>query len=391
MNLDKDPSIELFREEVRDFLSENLSDELRHAGRTSIGICSDYAAGMTWQKILHARGWVAPHWPKEFGGPGWTEMQRYVFSSECARENAPKLAPMGLGMIGPTLIVCGTDAQREYYLPRILSGDDFWCQGYSEPGSGSDLASLSCRAIRDGDDFIINGTKIWTTMAHEANMMFCLVRSEVNVKSQKGISFLLIDMTLPGISVRPIITLAGDHEVNQVFFEDVRVSATELVGAENDGWSVAKTLLMFERGGAYASRLREKCDRLAQLILPLQDSDLDQRLATLRVRLDALEANEFRVQSQLSQGQSTGPASSQLKIMGTELQQDLDMFGVEALGADALPWLPQARTNGQLHNQIAPAFALMGMTDYLSNRAASVYGGSNEVQRNIIAKATLGL
>ena len=391
MNLNQDADIALFQAEVRDFLRANLTDDLRRSGLTSLGICSDYAPGMVWQKILHAKGWAAPHWPKEFGGCGWNDMQRYVFSSECAMENAPKLAPMGLGMIGPTLIVCGSETQKEYYLPRILSGEDFWCQGYSEPGSGSDLASLSCRAIRDGDDYVINGTKIWTTMAHNANMMFCLVRTNTEVKPQQGISFILIDMTLPGISVRPIITLAGEHEVNQVFFEDVRVPASQLVGAENDGWTVAKTLLTFERGGAYAARLREKHARLAQLISPLQDYDLNQRLTDLHVRLDALEANEFRVQSQLSQGHATGPASSQLKIMGTELQQDLDMLGVEALGVDALPWAPEARLDGRLHNQAAPDFALMGMADYLSNRAASVYGGSNEVQRNIIAKAALGL
>ena len=243
MNLDLTTEDSEFRSEVRAFLRDNLTEELSNAGRLVTSVFIEPQFSLPWQKILHAQGWAAPAWPVEYGGTGWTEMQRYIFASECARAGAPSLSPMGLAMVGPCIIGHGTPEQKAHYLPRILAGQDYWCQGYSEPGSGSDLASLSLKAESDGDDYVLNGTKIWTTHAHHANMMFCLVRTRFDSKPQEGITFLLLDMTLPGIKVDPIITLAGEHEVNQVFFDDVCVPKSGRLGAETDGWTVAKYLL----------------------------------------------------------------------------------------------------------------------------------------------------
>ena len=240
---------EAFRAEVRAFLEEALTDELKEAARFCPGIFLDYEHNMAWHKILYEKGWIAPSWPKEFGGTGWDLTQRYIWSTEATLAGAPSTAPMSLGMVGPMLIGCGTKEQQDYYLPRILSGEDYWCQGYSEPGSGSDLASLKLRAQRDGDEYVLNGSKIWTTHAHYANRMFCLVRTNDSGKPQEGITFLLFEMDTPGITVEPIVFASGTHEVNQVFFEDVRVPVANVVGQENQGWSVAKYLLEFERGG----------------------------------------------------------------------------------------------------------------------------------------------
>ncbi|MEQ9317405.1 MAG: acyl-CoA dehydrogenase family protein, partial [Henriciella sp.] len=262
MNLELSESDIAFREEVRAFLDENLTPELAAAGRkaTSVFIEPDYT--LPWQRKLHARGWVAPHWPAEHGGTGWSEMQRYIFASECAKAGAPSLAPMGLGMVGPCIIGYGTPEQKAYYLPRLLAGEDYWCQGYSEPQSGSDLASLALKADRDGDHYVLNGSKIWTTHAHHANRMFCLVRTRPDGKPQEGITFLLLDMNTPGIKVDPIITLAGEHELNQVFFDDVRVPVANRLGEENDGWTVAISLLDFERGGGSSAGLEAGLGRL---------------------------------------------------------------------------------------------------------------------------------
>ena len=249
MHLETGTEDQAFREEVQDFLSDNLTLELRQAGQRTMGICSPHEASQAWQKILYARGWAAPSWPVEYGGTGWTPMQRHIFATECHLADAPMLAPMGLEMVAPAIMGHGNEAQKAYYLPRILAAEDSWCQGYSEPGSGSDLASLQCRADKDGDDYIINGTKIWTTHAQYASRMFCLVRTSSDGKPQAGISFVLIDMDTPGITVEPIITMAGNHEVNQVFLDNVRVPQKNCVGAENEGWTVAKYLLEFERGG----------------------------------------------------------------------------------------------------------------------------------------------
>ena len=391
MDMQLKPEDEAFRQEVRAFLDDKLDAELREAGQKTSGISSAHAPLMRWHKILHEKGWIAPGWPQEFGGTGWSDMQRYIWQSECARANTPKLYPMGLGMIGPTLIACGTKQQQEAYLPKLLSGAHIWCQGYSEPGSGSDLASLQCVAQRDGDDYIINGSKIWTSYAQHANHIFCLVRTDKSTKPQAGITFLLIEMDSPGISVEPIITLAQDHEVNQVFFDNVRVPVANRVGAENDGWTVAKTLLTFERSSAYAARLKLMLGNLEGLVADSGDAALAKRHAALAIRVAAVEMTEFRVQAALADGRPNSSGSSQLKIMGTEAQQDIDRLAVDALGARAAVWQPERRDMGANVEAIGPEETQIILADFLNNRAASIYGGSNEVQRNILAKMALGL
>ena len=391
MDMQLKPEDEAFRQEVRAFLDDKLDAELREAGQKTSGISSAHAPLMRWHKILHEKGWIAPGWPQEFGGTGWSDMQRYIWQSECARANTPKLYPMGLGMIGPTLIACGTKQQQEAYLPKLLSGAHIWCQGYSEPGSGSDLASLQCAAQRDGDDYIINGSKIWTSYAQHANHIFCLVRTDKSTKPQAGITFLLIEMDSPGISVEPIITLAKDHEVNQVFFDNVRVPVANRVGAENDGWTVAKTLLTFERSSAYAARLKLMLGNLEGLVADSGDAALAKRHAALAIRVAAVEMTEFRVQAALADGRPNSSGSSQLKIMGTEAQQDIDRLAVDALGARAAVWQPERRDMGANVEAIGPEETQIILADFLNNRAASIYGGSNEVQRNILAKMALGL
>ena len=258
MDISLTPAELAFRDEVRSFLDQHLTADLRRAGRLMTSVFADFSAAMAWQKILHEqKGWAAPHWPEQFGGTGWTVMQHYIYSEECAKAEAPALLPMGLQMLGPLLCGKGTPEQQAQYLPRMLTGEDFWCQGYSEPGSGSDLASLACKAERDGDHYVLNGSKIWTTYAHHANRMFCLVRTDNSGKPQQGITFLLLDMNTPGITVDPIWSFTEEHEQNQVFFENVRVPVANVIGRENDGWTVAKYLLEFERGGtAYGPRMR---------------------------------------------------------------------------------------------------------------------------------------
>ena len=391
MNLDLSPQDIEFQQEVRAFLKDKLSPELAAAGRLATSVFIEPEFTLPWQRILHARGWVAPHWPKEYGGPGWSEMQRYIFASECARAGAPGLAPMGLGMVGPCIIGYGTPEQKAHYLPRILSGEDYWCQGYSEPGSGSDLASLQLRAVSDGDDYVLNGTKIWTTHAHHANKMFCLVRTDPEAKQQKGITFLLLDMNTPGIKVDPIITLAGEHELNQVFFDDVRVPKSGRLGEENDGWSVAKYLLEFERSGGSSAGLEAGIARLQGYVTGLGEADLMRRAAELSTRLEAIKGTEQRILSAVSSGKPPGPAASMLKIQRTELMQAVDEVAVMANGLYA--GVHQLEAVHPLSNTppIGPAELVTAMPRYLNNRAGSIYGGSNEVQRGIIAKGVLGL
>jgi acyl-CoA dehydrogenase len=393
MNLDLTPEDVEFRAEVRAFLAENLTPELADAGRLATSVFIEPEFTMPWQRILHKRGWVAPHWPKEYGGTGWDEMQRYIFASECALAGAPGLSPMGLAMVGPCIIGYGTPEQKAYYLPRLLAGEDYWCQGYSEPGSGSDLASLQLRAVSDGDHYVLNGTKIWTTHAHHANKMFCLVRTDPDAKPQKGITFLLLDMKTPGIKVDPIITLAGEHELNQVFFDDVRVPKSGRLGEENDGWSVAKYLLEFERGGGSSAGLHAGLSRLKQVVFSAADTDpgLLKRLSSVAARLDAITTTEQRILADLTSGQPPGPAASMLKIQRTELMQAIDTLSIEASGVHAAVHQPAAWQPGANVDVLGDAALVTGMARYLNNRAASIYGGSNEVQRNIMAKAVLGL
>lgn len=370
-----DPALEVFRDEVRAFLDAALPDDLRRAAARATSVFIDPAVSLPWQRILNARGWAAPDWPAEFGGPGWDEMQRYLFAAECARAGAPNLAPMGLKMVAPVIMHYGSAEQRAHYLPRILSGADYWCQGFSEPGAGSDLASLQLRATPDGSDYVLNGSKIWTTHAHFANRMFALVRTSNDGKPQAGISFLLLDMATPGISVEPIRTLAGDHEFNQVFFDDVRVPQANRLGEENEGWSVAKHLLTFERGGKYAPGLIGRLERLRarEGVDPVLRARLDREAVTLKA-LQALELKAMR-----GVGGSAAFHASALKILGTETAQRIDTLACEVAGYAA--W---AEADGQ-----TPAELAVAVPRYLNDRAATIYAGSNEIQRDLIARLML--
>jgi len=391
MRLELSPEDLRFQEEVDAFLDAVLSAKLRDAEARNAATFCDVTAMGEWHAILFRKGWVAPDWPKEYGGPGWSLVQRYIFARACERAGAPRTFTFGLAMCGPVLMKYGTQEQKARFLPRILSGEDRWCQGYSEPGAGSDLAALRTRAVRDGDDYIIDGTKIWTTFAHHANWIFCLVRTDFEAKPQKGISFLLIDLTSPGVSMRPIVNLAGDHEFNQVFFDGVRAPVANLVGAENDGWSVAKYLLEFERGAVYAPKagaMLEKVKRLAR-VCNVSDPSFSLKIAQVEIDIIALEMKELRVLSSLSLGQSTGSASSVLKLKGSELIQRVDELALEALGFYAAPVQPTgADTNEAV---IGPEEGRVVCASYLYDRAISIYGGTNEIQRNILARAVLGL
>ena len=383
-----------FQDEVRAFLDEALTPELRAAGRLATSVFAEPEFSRPWQQKLYEKGWVAPSWPKEYGGPGWGEMKRAIFAAECARAGAPGLSPMGLRMVGPCLMGHGTAEQKAFFLPRILAGEDYWCQGYSEPGAGSDLASLQLRADSDGDDYVLNGSKIWTTHAHYASRMFCLVRTRFEGKPQQGITFLLLEMATPGITVQPIITLAGDHEVNQVFFDNVRVPKSGRVGEENRGWTVAKYLLEFERGGGSAPGLKVALARVRSLADAegvLDDPDFRARLAGAQVLVEAIEMTEHRVLAELAGGRNPGPASSMLKTQGTEAMQAIDELAIEAAGRYAGADQPAARKPGANIEAVGPAHSLTAMPRYLNNRAASIYGGSNQIQRDIMARMILGL
>lgn len=383
-----------FRDEVRDFLESALTPELRQAGRRATSVFMDKQFSLAWQKILHARGWVAPSWPVEYGGTGWNEMQRYIFAAECARAGAPSLAPMGLKMVGPVIMGFGSAEQKAFYLPRLLAGEDYWCQGYSEPGAGSDLAALQLRARVDGDHYVLDGSKIWTTHAHWANRMFCLVRTRAEGKPQAGITFLLLEMDTPGIKVDPIITLAGEHEVNQVFFDNVRVPIANRIGEENQGWTVAKYLLEFERGGGSSAGMKVSYGRLCELARAeglMDDPIYRAKLAAAGAALEAIEMTEHRVMTALASGKNPGPASSMLKTQGTEAMQRLDELAVEGAGWYAAVDQREAREPGANLPIIGPDHSLTVMARYLNNRAASIYGGSNEIQRDIMARLVLGL
>ena len=383
-----------FQEEVRAFLDEGLTPDLRAAGRLATSVFMDWEYSRPWQLKLHAKGWAAPTWPREYGGPGWGEMKRAIFAAELARAGAPPLPPQGLRMVGPCIMGYGTPEQKAFYLPRILSGEDFWCQGYSEPGAGSDLASLQMRADSDGDDYILNGSKIWTTHAQFANRMFALVRTKFDGKPQQGITFLLLEMDTPGITVKPIITMAGDHEVNQVFFDDVRVPKSGRVGEENKGWTVAKYLLEFERGGGSAPGLKVSLSRVRAMAVAegiTKDASYMARLAGAEVAVEAIEMTEHRVLAELSEGRNPGPASSMLKTQGTEAMQRIDELAIDAIGHYANVDQPLARRPGSNVAPVGPEHGLVSMARYLNNRAGSIYGGSNEIQRDIMARMILGV
>jgi len=399
MDISLSQAHETFRTEVRQFLDQALTGELREAANFCPGIFLDYEHNMAWHKILHAKGWVAPAWPVEYGGTGWDLMQRYIWTTETHLAGAPSTAPMGLGMCGPMLIGHGTPEQKALFLPRILSGEDYWCQGYSEPTSGSDLASLKLRATTDGDHFVLNGSKIWTTHAHYANRMFLLVRSDDSGRPQEGITFLLMEMDSPGVSVEPILFASATHEVNQVFFDDVRVPKTNIVGEENEGWKVAKYLLEFERGGGGAARFHVALSRLREFANDtdaggtslLHDQSFVRKLDEAAVQIEAIQFTEFRIMAAMARGGSPGPESSIMKTMGADMGQYLTELMVEVLGAYANVHQPDAREVGQNVPIVGPSAGVTAFPRYFNLRASSIAGGSNEVQANIVAKLVLGL
>jgi len=399
MKLTVDPALEAFRQEVREFLEEALSPELKEAGRKKTSVWQEINSAIEWQKTLHRRGWGAPDWPEEYGGTGWSLEQRYVFAEECARANTPGLVPMGIKMCAPMLIGYGTEEQKAKYLPRIMDGTDMWCQGYSEPGSGSDLASLKTMAVSDGDDYIINGTKIWTSYAQHSNMMFALVRTSTEGIPQKGISFVLIDMDTPGIKIEPIINLEGTHELNQVFFDDVRIPKTNRVGNENEGWTVAKYLLQFERTGMSSIELRRQLQRIEEVASQTgmdgrtlaDDPDFQKQLSELKIDAMAMEVSEKRVLSDLSGGKAPGPVSSLLNFVGSETLQKAELFAVQTLGNYGIPYELARLEIGYNGPPLGPEDAMPILGSYLNARARTIAGGSSQVQRNIVAKAMLGM
>ncbi len=399
MNISFSDVHEAFREEVQTFLNASLTDELRTAQRFCPGMFLDYEHNIRWHKILFEKGWIAPSWPKQYGGTGWDLTQKYIWSTETTLAGAPSLAPMGLGMCGPMLIGFGSDEQQQTYLPRILSGEDYWCQGYSEPGSGSDLASLKLKAESDGEHFRLNGSKIWTTHAHYANRMFCLVRTSDSGKPQEGITFLLLDMNTPGITVEPILFASGTHEVNQVFFEDARIPITNVVGQVHQGWTVAKYLMEFERGGGGSAAHQTALTRIRQLANQqreggqtlLDDANFKRKLDATDVQLQGIQYTEFRIMAALSKGQNPGPESSIMKNFGADIGQRLTELAIEAMGFYIAPDQPQAREAGQNVPAIGTADGVMVFPRYFNLRASSIAGGTNEVQKNIVAKLVLGL
>ncbi|MBT9471137.1 MAG: acyl-CoA dehydrogenase family protein [Pseudomonadota bacterium] len=393
-----------FRDEVRRFLDDNLTPDLRRAGALLTSVYAGREVSAAWQAILHARGWAAPAWPIEYGGCGWSAVRRYIFARELAEAEAPPLSPMGVDMCGPVLIGHGTAEQKARLLPRILSGEDFWCQGYSEPQAGSDLAALQMRAVDDGDAFICSGHKLWITYAHHANWIFCLVRTGQTAIRQEGVTFLLIDMAAPGVEVQPIIMLTGEHIQNHVFFTDVRVPKANIVGRVGEGWAVAKYLMEFERGGAvrapglHARLKRLKAALLAQESGPGEEGrGLRTRLAAAIAETDALEALELRLLARRSAGDAPGPDASLIKVIGSELSQKITEIGLDVAGRYSAPFQPHAVAPGGAvpgapppdGPPIGPEYAWNASGKYLNDRAASIYAGTNEIQRNILAKGLL--
>jgi len=398
MDLNYSPADDAFRADIRAWLDANLPQALRAKVLDHKRLNrDDYAS---WHKLLGTRGWSVVAWPKEYGGPGWDATQRHIWDEECARIGAPGVLPFGVSMVAPVLMKYGSDAQKAHYLPRILDGTDWWCQGYSEPGSGSDLASLRTRAERQDDHYVVNGQKTWTTLGQFADMMFCLVRTDTGAKKQEGISFLLIDMKTPGITVRPIITLDEDHEVNEVFLEDVKVPLENLVGEENRGWTYAKYLLGHERTGiARVGQSKRELVFLKRLaanqkkgsVSLLADPVFSSKIAALEIEMMALEVTVQRVVASEANGRGPGPEASMLKIKGTEVQQALTELMVEAVGPQAAAFDPAYLEGEREHSLAGDDDAAPLAAYYFNFRKTSIYGGSNEIQKNIIAQMILGL
>ncbi len=377
-----------FLSAVRTFLTTALTPDLREAGRGTIGVYSEIGAARVWHQRLYGRGWIAPSWPTAFGGAGWTARQRYLFERECAMNDAPVLFAAGLRSLGPLLIELGSPAQQARYLPAMLDGSDLWCQGFSEPGAGSDLAALTTRATRSGDGYLVNGSKIWTTGAHLANRMFALVRTMDAGRRQNGLTFLLIDMDSPGLSVAPILGLSGEHEFNQVFFTDVRVPEANRVGLENDGWSVAKRLMQLARSNNTPAALVRRTLRRTEVALQEAPSPLEPairaRLAGLAIQLEAFEQLEMAALPTGGAVSGDPKLSSSLKLLGTELHQKVCELALEIAG-------PQGQAAMSVFGHAGPAMdrGARVMAKHLAVRAATIYSGASETQRNIIARQLL--
>lgn len=391
-----------FRDEVRAFLDDKLTARLREGAASTPSVFVEPDLTREWQAILNERGWLATLWPEEDGGAGFTATQKYIFEKECAIAGAPALPVLGLKLVGPVICRFGTPAQKAHFLPRILSGEDYWCQGYSEPGSGSDLASLKTRAERRGDQYVVNGSKIWTTHAHHANWIFALVRTDPTANKQSGISFLLVPMDQPGIGVTPIVTMANDHEVNAVFFDDAVTDAANLVGEEGQGWTIAKFLLENERGGSCAApALIAELDRIEGFARAeasgingpmIHDPVFAQRLARLRLEAQAFEVTELRILAELAKGRPAGPQTSLVKLLSANLRQSINTLAIDLFGYDGLQ-LPIERPlyGNSAPEPIGSRQAQLAMPAYLNGRAWTIFGGSDEVQKTIIAKQVLGL
>ena len=387
-----------FRDTVRAFLNANLPKDLQDKVLNHKRLSKEDF--VRWHKIVAKQGWVGTGWPTQYGGTGWSPVQRHIWEEECARAGTPAIMPFGVNMVAPVIMAFGNEAQKRYYLPRILNCDDWWCQGYSEPGSGSDLASLKTRAERQGDHYIVNGQKTWTTLAQHADMIFCLVRTDPTARKQEGISFLLINMHTPGITVRPIIMLDEEHEVNEVFFDNVKVPVENLIGEENKGWTYAKYLLGHERTNiAAVGRAKRELEFLKRIAMkqqkngkPLLDDPVyASKVASLECEIMALEITVLRVLSMEGAKRGPGPEASMLKVKGTEVQQTLTELMVEAVGPYAMPFDPLYLEGERGHSITQEDDAAPLAPYYFNFRKTSIYGGSNEIQKNIITQMILGL
>ena len=389
-----------FRDEVRAFFANGIPEDIVQKQADDVPLeRDDY---VRFQKCLFEKGWAGVNWPVEYGGTGWSSVQKYIFATEMADANVPAIIPFGLGMVGPVIYTFGNDDQKERFLHDILASNVWWCQGYSEPGSGSDLASLKTRADRVGDHYVVNGTKTWTTLGQHADWIFCLVRTSTDVaRRQEGISFLLVDMKTPGVTVKPIITLDGTHEVNEIHFQDVKVPVENLVGEEGKGWTYGKVLLQHERTGtANVARTEYRLKKLRQQVHnsvrgaePLaSDRSFMRKIAATEIELKALEFTELRTLAAVASGKAPGPESSILKFKGTELQQAVDELYLEAAGYYALPYVPdQYAFDFPVDQRVGEGAETNTSLRYFNFRKASIYGGSNEIQKNIVAKHVLGL
>lgn len=388
-----------FQDEVRTFLQSEFPKDYRSKIDANIRLSKEEI--VDWQKILYRKGWAASSWPEEFGGTGWSQIQKHIFANEMGLIGAPEPVPFGMKMVAPIIMAYGSDEQKARFLPDILESNVWWCQGYSEPNAGSDLASLKTSAVRDGDHYVVNGAKTWNTYGQYADWIFCLVRTDNSVKKQEGISFLLIDMHSPGISLKPIVLIDGHPEVNEVFFDDVRVPAENLIGEENKGWTYAKVLLTHERTNiSGVPRGRRRLRSLKRLATETDDGFganmmenqiFKNKIASLEIELEALEYAELRTLASVSAGKAPGPESSILKIVGTEIAQRIDEIFVELAALQCLPYVPEQFEDGYQGAPIGIESSASATLTYFNNRKASIYGGSNEIQRNIICKAVLGL